>query len=124
MSPVYRKLFRFFLTAGTAAVVDVGGFAGLCFLRVPIAVAAVGSFGLAAVVNYLLSARFAFGRAATLLAAVGGLIVNVSVTLLASSYLGIAPVLAKILGVGTAFLVNFWLNNHIVFHKRSLQQNQ
>ncbi len=131
MSPVYRKLFRYFLTAGTAAVVDVGGFAGLCFLRVPIAVAAVGSFGLAAVVNYLLSARFAFGRAATLrgfglflLAAVGGLIVNVSVTLLASSYLGIAPVLAKILGVGTAFLVNFWLNNHIVFHKRSLQQNQ
>jgi len=30
---------------------------------------------------------------------------------LAVLYLGIAPVLAKLVGVGTAFLVNFWLNS-------------
>jgi putative flippase GtrA len=69
-----------------------------------------------------LTSRFVFYRVATtrgfgvfFMAAVGGLMVNVSVTLVGSFYLGIAPVLAKIVGVGTAFLVNFWLNLRIVF---------
>jgi putative flippase GtrA len=122
MSHVHGKLVRYFITAGTAAIVDVGGFAALCFVGVPIAVAAVSSFCVAAVVNFLLSSRYVFNRAPTLrgfglffLAALGGLAVNVSVTLLGSLYLGIAPVLAKLVGVGTAFLVNFWLNLRIVF---------
>ena len=37
-----------------------------------------------------------------------------------SLYLGIAPVLAKIVGVGTAFLVNFWLNLRVVFRMPSV----
>lgn len=120
------RLFRYFLTAGTAAVVDVGGFAVLCFGRVPIAVSAVTSFLLAAVVNYLLSGRWVFQSAPSLrgfglflLAALGGLLVNVSITLAASLYLGIPPVLAKLVGVGTAFLVNFWLNQRIVFRRKA-----
>jgi putative flippase GtrA len=128
---VYGKLFRYFFTAGAAAVVDVGGFAILSFLQVPIAIAAVVSFLLAAVVNYLLTGRWVFHRAPSLrgfglflLAALGGLLVNVSVTLVASLYLGIAPVVAKIGGVGTAFLVNFWLNQQIVFRKPALSRNQ
>ena len=48
-------------------------------------------------------------------AAVGGLLVNVSVTVVGSLYLGIAPVFAKIVGIGTAFLLNFWVNLRIVF---------
>jgi putative flippase GtrA len=117
-----NKLVRYFFTAGTAAVVDVGGFAILCHIGIPIAVAAVASFCVATVVNYLLTSRCVFHQAASLrgfgvffVAAVGGLMVNVSVTLLGSLYLGILPVLAKIIGVGTAFLVNFWLNLRIVF---------
>lgn len=117
-----NKLVRYFFTAGTAAVVDVGGFAVLCRIGVHIAVAAVASFCVATVVNYLLTSRCVFQQSASLrgfgvffVAAVGGLMVNVSVTLLGSLYLGIAPVLAKVVGVGTAFLVNFWLNLRIVF---------
>jgi putative flippase GtrA len=56
--------------------------------------------------------------------AVGGLAVNVSITVAGSLYLGIAPVLAKMVGVGTAFLVNFWLNLRVVFRTRSVEQNQ
>ena len=113
---------RYFFTAGTAAVVDVGGFAILRFFQIPIAVAAVASFCVATVVNYVLTSRIVFKQVPTVrgfglffVAAVGGLTVNVSVTLIGSLYLGIAPVLAKIIGVGTAFLLNFWLNLRIVF---------
>lgn len=116
------KLVRYFFTAGTAALVDVGGFALLGLIPTPIAIAAVVSFSAAAVVNYLLSSRYAFYTAPTLrgfglffVAALGGLTVNVAVTLIGSLYIGLAPVLAKILGVGTAFLVNFWLNLRLVF---------
>jgi putative flippase GtrA len=119
---VHIKLFRYFFTAGTAAMVDVGAFAILGFIGVPIAAAAVASFCVAAVVNYLLTSRHVFNHAATMrgfgvffVAAVGGLIVNVAVTLIGSLYLGIAPVLAKIGGVGAAFLINFWLNLRVVF---------
>jgi putative flippase GtrA len=117
-----NKLVRYFFTAGMAAVVDVGGFAILRLTPIPIAVAAVMSFCIAAIANYLLSSRYAFHRVPTLrgfglflVAALGGLAVNVSVTLLGSVYFGIAPVLAKIGGVGTAFLFNYWLNLRVVF---------
>jgi putative flippase GtrA len=117
-----HKLVRYFFTAGTAAIVDIGGFAALRLTPMPLAIAAVVSFLAATVVNYLLSSRYAFNQTATvrgyglfLLAALGGLIANVSVTLAGSFYLGIAPVFAKIIGVGTAFLLNFWLNLRVVF---------
>jgi putative flippase GtrA len=125
-----HKLLRYFLTAGTAAIVDVGGFAMLCLTQIPLAVSAVASFSLATVVNYLLTSRFVFKDAPTLrgyglffLAAVGGLIVNVSMTLVGSLYLGLAPVLAKVIGVGIAFLVNFWLNLRVVFRKPAPNRN-
>jgi putative flippase GtrA len=126
-----HKLFRYFLTAGVAAIVDVGGFAMLCLTPIPIALSAVTSFCLATVVNYLLSSRFAFGQSPTMrgfgvffVTALGGLLVNVSVTLVGSLHLGIAPVIAKIIGVGTAFLVNFWLNLRIVFRAPSIKRQQ
>jgi putative flippase GtrA len=115
------RLFRYFLTAGTASVVDIGGFALLCLTALPIAVSAIASFCVATVVNYVLSSRHAFKAAPSLqgyglflLGAVFGLLVNVSVTLLAA-HLGLPPVFAKILGVGVAFLVNFWINLRVVF---------
>jgi putative flippase GtrA len=126
----FHKLLRYFLTAGTAAIVDVGGFALLCLTPIPLAVSAVMSFGLATVVNYLLTSRFVFKDAPTIrgyglffLAAVGGLIVNVSMTLVGSLYLSVPPVLAKVIGVGIAFLVNFWLNLRVVFRKPAPNRN-
>lgn len=125
------KLLRYFFTAGAAAVVDVGGFAVLCWSSIPIAVSASTSFCLATVVNYLLTSRCVFNQMPTMqgygvffAAAVGGLLVNVSVTLVGSLYLGIAPVLAKIVGVGTAFLLNFWLNLRVVFRTRAAMRSQ
>jgi putative flippase GtrA len=126
MTELFTKLFRYFLTAGVASIVDVGGFALLCLTPLPLAASAIASFCVAAVVNYLLSSRFAFHRAATMrgfglffAAAMGGLAVNVAVTLAATKYLGLMPVLAKIAGVGIAFLVNFWINARIVFRAPS-----
>jgi putative flippase GtrA len=131
MTGTHVKLLLYFFTAGAAAIVDVGGFAMLCRAAVPIAVAAVTSFCVATVVNYLLTCRCVFKQAPTMqgyglffAAAVGGLLVNVSVTLVGSLYLAIAPVLAKLVGVGTAFLVNFWLNNRIVFRTPSADRNR
>lgn len=126
MTGAHVKFVRYFFTAGVAAVVDIGGFALLCRTSVPVAIAAITSFCLATVVNFLLSSRYVFNQVATVrgygvffIAAVGGLAVNVSVTLVGTLYLGMAPVLAKMLGVGTAFLVNFWLNLRVVFRTRS-----
>jgi putative flippase GtrA len=124
-----QKLLRYFLTAGTAAIVDVGGFALLRHVEVRIAVAAVVSFCLAAIVNFFLTSRFVFGHAPSVrgftmffVAALGGLLINVSVTLLGSLYFGIVPELAKVGGVGTAFLCNFWLNLRVVFRKGAVPQ--
>jgi len=131
MTGSHVKLLRYFFTAGAAAIVDVGGFAALCRTPLPIAVSAVASFCLATLVNYLLTSRYVFHQRASLrgyglffLAALGGLIVNVAVTLAGSLWLGIAPVLAKIVGVGTAFLVNFWLNLRVVFRTPAVGRNQ
>lgn len=122
MSIRHNKLLRYFFTAGTAAVVDIGGFAVLRLIPIPIAAAAVTSFCLATVVNYILTSRRVFYQGPTMrgfgiffVAALGGLIVNVTVTLVGSLYLDLFPVVAKIAGVGTAFLVNFWLNLRFVF---------
>jgi putative flippase GtrA len=131
MRSLHGKLFRYFFTAGTAAIVDVGGFAFLCSVRIPIAASAVMSFCLAAVVNFLLSSRWVFHQAPSVrgfglffVAALGGLMVNVSVTLIGSLYFGLVPLLAKLVGVGTAFLLNFWLNLRIVFRTPSVGRNQ
>ena len=130
MISLRSKLVGYFFTAGTAAIVDIGGFAVLSRIGIPIAVAAVASFCVATIVNYLLTSRWVFTKPVSLrgfgvffAAALGGLLVNVSITTFGSLYLGIAPVLAKICGVGTAFLVNFWLNLRIVFRTPPAGQN-
>jgi putative flippase GtrA len=116
------KFSRYFLTGGAAAIVDAGGFAMLHSLGVSTPPAAVASFALAAVVNFLLTARFVFGQRPTgrgftlfLLAALIGLTVNVSVTIAGVELLDLPPVVAKIVGIGTAFSLNFLLNLLVVF---------
>ncbi len=126
---LFERLVRYFCTAGVAAVVDVGGFVLLSAFGAAIAPAAVLSFVAAAVVNYLLTSRLVFGHAAAvrgfalfLGAALIGLAVNVTTTVLAAEELGLPGWSAKILGVGVAFFVNFGLNAGIVFRGRATRQ--
>ena len=122
MRAVLTKLIRYGVTGGIAAIVDAGGFALL--LKAGLAVWAAGtlSFCIAAGVNYGLSSRFVFARSATahgfalfFVAALIGLSVNLGVTLAGVYLAGLVPIAAKIVGIGTAFLVNFALNLLVVF---------
>jgi putative flippase GtrA len=120
------KLLQYGVTGGIAAVVDAGGFVLLVNARLNIVVASCLSFCIAALVNYSLTSRFAFNREATLrglaaftAAALIGLMVNVGVTLLGVFTMGLPPLAAKLMGIGTAFFVNFLINLRFVFHRET-----
>jgi putative flippase GtrA len=120
------KLLRYGVTGGIAAVVDAGGFALLVSAKLGIFAAGCLSFCIAALVNYSLTSRFAFNREATLrglaaftAAALIGLMVNVGVTLLGVFTMGLPPLAAKLMGIGTAFIVNFLINLRFVFHRET-----
>lgn len=125
MRDLFSKLVRYFLTGGVAAIVDAGAFALLFQLGLGTLPAAAASFAAAALVNFTLTSKFVFRRRPTaslfiafLTAALGGLAVNVGVTVLAAQMLQIDPRLAKLIGIGVAFFVNFLLNVHVVFRAR------
>lgn len=122
MREAFSKLLPYAVTGGISAVVDAGGFMLLMNAGLGVGVAGVLSFCTAAVVNYLLTSRFVFGREASvrgfvlfLSAALIGLTVNVGVTLLGFYMLGLQPLTAKVIGIGTAFFVNYLINLRIVF---------
>lgn len=119
---VWHKLARYIVTGGLAAVVDAGGFALLAWAGVTLAVAAVASFLAAAVVNYLSSSAFVFRQPPSLrrfslflAGALVGMLFNVGVTLAAIHMLACPPLIAKVIGIGCAFLLNFALNLLLVF---------
>lgn len=125
MLDLLQKLIRYVFTGGTAAIVDIGGFVLLTNAGLALLPAGVISFVAAAIVNYLLTSRFVFASKAQVngfflffAAAVLGLVVNVSVTLLAASQAGLSPGLAKTTGVAVAFLINFALNVAVVFRRK------
>jgi putative flippase GtrA len=122
MGGFVSKVLQYAVTGGVAAVVDAGGFVLLMTAELSVAVAASLSFGIAALVNYALTSRFVFKRAASvqgfvlfMAAALVGLSVNIGITLLGVFTLGLPPLAAKLAGIATAFLVNFLLNLHVVF---------
>ncbi|MET3130637.1 putative flippase GtrA [Oxalobacteraceae bacterium GrIS 1.11] len=126
MRNVLLKFLRYFLTGGLAAIVDAGGFALLYQLKVHTLAAAIASFSIAAMVNFSLTSKFVFRQRATatlfslfLMAALGGLAVNVCVTLFTATFFQLDPRLAKVIGIGTAFFVNFMLNLHVVFRDKA-----
>lgn len=127
-SAILRKFSGYFLTGGTAAVVDAGGFALLHGFGVSVPVAAVLSFLVAAVVNYLLTTKFVFGQAATsrqfalfIAMAAVGLVINAGLTVAAASLLAVPAPLAKVLAIGLTFCVNFCLNYFVVFKTSSTE---
>lgn len=123
--PMLRKLAQYFVTAGVAAIVDIGGFALLLGVGAALVPAAMASFLAANVVNYVLTSSYVFKTAPSLrrypvflAAAAAGFVVNVAVTALSAHLLHLAPVLAKTTGVGIAFFANFALNAVFVFPTR------
>jgi putative flippase GtrA len=125
MRGLLAKLMRYGMTGGSAAIVDAGGFELLLRAGVGIAAGGTLSFCVAALVNYWLTSRFVFGQGKTaagfalfFVFALVGLAVNMGVTLAGVFWLGLVPIVAKVLGIGTAFLINFALNAGIVFREK------
>lgn len=122
MRDLLTKFGKYFITAGLAAIVDIGGFVLLVEAGTLLLPAAILSFVVAAVVNYLASSRFVFGAPASgrgflrfFAGALAGLLINISVTYLLATQVGVAPALAKTLAVGVAFFANFAINAALVF---------
>jgi putative flippase GtrA len=122
MRDFLSQLLPYALTGGIAAILDAGGFALLVDAGLGIALAGVLSFCTAAVVNYLLTSRFVFRRARSvrgfvlfLCGALIGLSINVGLTMFGFYVLGLPPVVAKLIGIGTAFFANFVINLCVVF---------
>jgi putative flippase GtrA len=123
------KFSGYVVTGGIAAVFDAGGFALLHQAGTPIALAAVVSFLVAAVVNFQLSSNFVFMQAPSrrsfalfLSMATLGLIINAGLTVAISNTVGLPPEIAKILAIGATFVVNFLLNYFVVFRAGSLTE--
>ena|SRR5208337_521767 len=125
LSVTLSRLFRYAMTGGSAAVVDLGLFSALCPGYLPVAIAATISFVCAAIVNYALTTVFVFNEefSTTRLTkffvfALFGLAFNVLVTVLVAGATPAPLPLAKAVAIGTAFLFNFWLNSAFVFGSR------
>jgi putative flippase GtrA len=120
------RLSRYVLTGGVAAVVDIGGFAVLSALRVPLVLAAASSFLMATVVNFFLTARWVFYTPTTLRGyilflsgAMFGASVNVTLTTVGVTVLGLPRIVAKVIAVTLTFLLNFGVNALVVFRIRA-----
>lgn len=112
------------MTGGAAAILDAGGFGLLSHWGMAAYLAASISFIAAVILNYQLSSRFVFDKQPTanqfvkfLLIASLGLLVNVGITIWVMQAWDIMPILAKVIAIGLTFILNFMLNNYLVFTK-------
>lgn len=118
-----RQLMGYLMTGGLAAAVDIGLFALLAPRLGGLLLPAVCSFLVAAIVNYTLSSVWVYQRAwrswrragLFLLFASLGLVVNAGATWYLGSQWPMPATLAKVGGVGVAFVMNFWVNTLVVF---------
>lgn len=115
------SFWRYVMTGGMAAVVDLGLFLLLVMWGFPVLAASVLSFLVAMIMNFLLSSMFAFRTGIQLrrfvpfvLVALIGLSLNTGVTVLCVSQ-DLAPAFAKISGIGVAFIFNYMANLWLVF---------
>ena len=118
-----RQALGYLMVGGLAAVVDIGLFHLLVSRTEGVLLPAVASFMVAAVVNYSLSSLWVYRRqwrsmrrAVTfLLFALVGLCINAGATWWLVHSLPIPATLAKVGGVGIAFVANFMMNTFFVF---------
>jgi putative flippase GtrA len=122
MLELLRKFLTYVITGGTAAVVDFASFFVLERSGADLVLAAVLSFGLGTIFNYVLTSIYVFRLKPTprryfgfLGGALIGACVNVGITIFAARLFGVSPVMAKTTGLALAFVVNFTLNILVVF---------
>ena len=124
---LFFKFKRFFVTGGISSIVDTSVFSLLIFEGIRDPIAAIISFCLAAIVNFILTSHFVFAMEKTgnrfisfMIFAIIGLLINVNITIMGIYYFGLMPVIAKILGIGVAFPFNFFMNAYFVFRKNKI----
>jgi putative flippase GtrA len=121
--------YSYFIVGGVAAVVDIGGFMVLTGpFSVPWFWAAVASFSVSVVVNYLLSIRFVFESgvrfrrhheaALVLLVSTIGLLLNELVLWLMIEMAGTKRLPAKLVATAVVFLWNYGARHKFIFRAR------
>lgn len=122
VSNLFRKFLKYFATGGTAAIVDIGMFAALIELKLPVAPTTIISFCVAAAVNYILTSNFVFNEVTSsrrfilyFLVAIIGLFINFSITVCLTTIMLLPAILSKCIAIGVAFLINFFMNSRVVF---------
>ena len=105
---------------------DVGGFWLLHRLGLAVLVAAILSFLIAAVVNYVLTSLLVFRHPLDVRRAIAyfvyatiGFSANVAPTTVLWGHFNVAPELAKLSGIALAFGLNFAINYAVVFRVHS-----
>lgn len=128
---VSTAFLRYCASGGLAAIVDAGLFHLLIGYGFQAVFASGISFSTAAVVNFFATSILVFRArpertrfVAFVAFALIGLAVNSGVTVAAIHFAHIAPLLAKIGGIGVAFLLNFSLNYLVVFRKVAINDEK
>lgn len=114
--------WRYVLSGGAAALLDLGGFVLLSRHVDNTVLAASLSFLVAMVFNFVVSARYVFRTrsswrrfAAFAGFALSGMAINIGITAGAVMLLAAPGWLAKLGGIGIAFFYNFTVNRYLVF---------
>ena len=115
-------VFRYAIAGGSAAIVELAGFALLLAFSVSIELAAVLSFFVALIVNYTLSSLIVFKRTIDLVrfakfaaGALVGMAINISITIWIGQMFPDFAIAAKLCGITTAFFYNFMINKYVIF---------
>jgi putative flippase GtrA len=121
--------YSYFIVGGVAAVVDIGGFMVLTGpFSVPWFWAAVASFSVSVVVNYLLSIRFVFESGVrfrrhheavlVLLVSTVGLLLNEAALWVMIALAGTPRLPAKLVATAVVFLWNYGARQKFIFRAR------
>lgn len=117
----YKRFIGYGMTGGMAAIIDLGLFLVFESFGMAVPLAASASFLVAAVFNFTSSSLLVFSTPVTgkrflrfLSVASVGLVINVGVTWLVYDLLA-QPAAAKAIGIGTAFVFNYFAHSLLVF---------
>lgn len=121
------KFFKYCFFGGIAALIELGTFFAFTeFNIINYFFAAPISFALAAITNYFLQRKFTFKNKYSkkhkqftifFIIAIGGLIINWTITIIGVEFFYLWPTLAKFIAILIALGYNYTLNKKITFGK-------